>query len=1691
MTTTSFNVSWGAVPNATSYRLDVSTDLFRTFVSGYENLTVNGTTQSITGLTPGITYYVRVRAVNNKVIGPNSSILIQSTVTVAPNQPTISNVTVETFTVSWNNVIGASSYRIDVATTSNFTSGFVTGYNNQTVTGTSINVVDLSPGTTYYVRVRAVNDQTVNPVTSTNSVSAVQSTQVLISSAPTARSITANWTNPGNAVSYRLDVSTVSNFATRLTGYDNLTVNTRSQSITGLTPGTTYYVRVRSVNSVGVVSANSSSLIQVTVPRAPVQLNIESISSSTISLSWSPVNGASSYRIDVATNNQFSNPIYVNREENNINHTISSLSSATTYYIRVRAINNQTANTVISANSTAISVLTLPNSINQLSVSAINTTGFTVNWVRVAGAINYQLDVSTVSNFSSFVTGYQNLIVNDIRQVITGLNPGETYYVRVRSVNSSGSTTNSPVLTQQTKLIVPSNLNVTGISTTNFTISWGSVLNATGYFIDVSEEPDFATRLINYDNLLVNNTSQQITGLIAGTVYYVRVRALSNLGTSDNSSILTQITVPTAPNQPIISNITSNTFTATWGNVIGASSYRIDVATTSNFTSGFITEYNNKEVTSTTINIENLSPGITYYVRIRAVNDQTANIVTSENSVSAVQITTPAPPSTLTATNITTTSFNVDWNTVVGATSYRIDVSDPTIVNVNFPFLNNFLPGYENLTVNGTTQSITGLTPGKIYYVRVRSVNSNLISENSSSLIRITIPTAPNQPTISQLSSTSFRVAWNSVIGASSYRLDVATSSNFTTGFVTNYNDATVGTTSSLVVGLIPGTVYYVRVRAVNDQTANTVTSENSIIANQATILESPVLTASTLITTTSFTANWNSVTNATSYRLDVSTDLFTTFIPGYSNLTVNNTTQSITGLTPGTTYYVRIRAVNSATTSSNSTTFSQITNSLPATPNAPTPTNITTTNFTANWNSVTNATSYRLDVSTVSNFATRLTGYDNLVVNGTSQIVTGLSHGTIYYIRIRSVSPNGTSLDSSTLITTTKLATPNTPTATNITTTSFTANWGIGVNVTSYRLDVSEFSSSSFEFGILPNYNNLTVNGTTQSITGLTPGKIYYVRVRAVNSNVISENSPLLVQVTIPVAPNQPTISQLSSTSFRVAWNSVIGASSYRLDVATSSNFTTGFVTNYNDATVGTTSSLVVGLIPGTVYYVRVRAVNDQAANIVTSVDSISTTQLTPLSAPIGLAATNINFGSFTINWTSVLGATSYRLDVSNVSNFATRFPGYDNLVVNGTSQAVTGLIIGEVYYVRVRAVNAAGVSGDNSKIFSIDLSLQGFSQVAWPMADELLTNDDASVFICGSPNYSYNIFFPPSNLGYSLNRAGGIVAFSFNGNSYSSKYFAYEQNDPITSAVNAPAYNNSYFGANFAIDSNGSTIFVSTPYDDTYTSESYIFRKTGTINNIPQWSRTRILEGTLQRGAAITSNGLTGVLTSRLIEYNGTSWSNSSKFLNGGDSAQVINKNNTVLIAANDINNSITIYNLQNWGVLQTISFPNERLIRTRGVGKYKIVVSDDASVIAIILGPGTTSLNRGPYYVRIYTGNINTNWSEVQTIQAPATDTVPGSIKFLNSLSINGAGNILVIGEKAAFSSRIGYEGLVHIYVRNNNGTWFKNKTLTDPDGTRPNYFGDSVAIDRSGSTILIGSNSEPTSKILIYKNTFSQI
>ncbi|MBK9420561.1 MAG: PKD domain-containing protein [Flavobacteriales bacterium] len=75
----------GALGSSGTNRLeDVSLDATGgpLFVSGYNNLYVSGTTQSVTGLDPATTYYYRVRAVQDNCISPNSNVI---TVTTAAN----------------------------------------------------------------------------------------------------------------------------------------------------------------------------------------------------------------------------------------------------------------------------------------------------------------------------------------------------------------------------------------------------------------------------------------------------------------------------------------------------------------------------------------------------------------------------------------------------------------------------------------------------------------------------------------------------------------------------------------------------------------------------------------------------------------------------------------------------------------------------------------------------------------------------------------------------------------------------------------------------------------------------------------------------------------------------------------------------------------------------------------------------------------------------------------------------------------------------------------------------------------------------------------------------------------------------------------------------------------------------------------------------------------------------------------------------------------------------------------------------------------------------------------------------------------------------------------------------------------------------------------------------------------------
>jgi hypothetical protein len=186
-------------------------------------------------------------------------------------------------------------------------------------------------------------------------------------------------------------------------------------------------------------------------------------------------------------------------------------------------------------------------------------------------------------------------------------------------------------------------------------------------------------------------------------------------------------------------------------------------------------------------------------------------------------------------------------------------------------------------------------------------------------------------------------------------------------------------------------------------------------------------------------------------------------------NVTSGATTSysGFTGFAAGTTYTFKIYPYNNSGTSIRFRTDATVPTVtgllLPAAPATPTFASVTSTGFTVNWSAVTGAASYRLDVSTASNFATFVSGYENLTVAGTSQAVTGLVANTTYYARVRAVNATGTSASSTAgNQTTSQLSAPATEAATEVTSSGFTANWNAVAGATGYRVDVFEESSST-----------------------------------------------------------------------------------------------------------------------------------------------------------------------------------------------------------------------------------------------------------------------------------------------------------------------------------------------------------------------------------------------------------------------------------------------------------------------------------------------------------------------------------------------------------------------------------------------------------------------------------------------------
>jgi hypothetical protein len=413
-----------------------------------------------------------------------------------------------------------------------------------------------------------------------------------------------------------------------------------------------------------------------------------------------------------------------------------------------------------------------------LASSSITTTGATVSWTAVSGAVSYDVDYKLTSSgtWTNAATATSSTSV-----AISGLTASTVYDWRVRTNCSSASSSYTAAQFTTASVPVcnaPSGLAASGITTTNATVSWTAVSGALSYDVDYK-----LTSSGTWTNAATAtpSTSIAISGLTASTVYDWRVRTNCSFGSSGYTAAqFTTAAVPVcnAPSGLAASGITTSGATVSWTAVSGALNYDVDYKLTSTGT------WTNAATatTSTSVAIGGLSASTVYDWRVRT------NCSFGSSGYTAAQFTTSAvfvcnAPSGLASSSITTSGATVSWTAVSGAVSYDVDyklTSSGTWTNAA-------------TATASTSVAISGLTASTVYDWQVRTNCSGGSSSYSSA--QFTTATASTCATAFEPNET--------LATAAAISSGVVNSAAITTGTDIDYYKITTTATSNNVYNLV------------------------------------------------------------------------------------------------------------------------------------------------------------------------------------------------------------------------------------------------------------------------------------------------------------------------------------------------------------------------------------------------------------------------------------------------------------------------------------------------------------------------------------------------------------------------------------------------------------------------------------------------------------------------------------------------------------------------------------------------------------------------------------------------------------------------------------------------------------------------------------------------------------------------
>ncbi len=449
---------------------------------------------------------------------------------------------------------------------------------------------------------------------------------------------------------------------------------------------------------------------------------------------------------------------------------------------------------------------------------------------------------------------------------------------------------------------------------------------------------------------------------------------------------------PAAPVNLQSTAIAVNRIDLVWeNNSNNARGFRIERSAGNN--TGFVEIASLLKRSATSYNDDNgLSPGTTYYYRVRAFNaagiSDYSNITSATTYASTPLV--PANPSILQAAASSASQVILTWHD-------NSDNENGFAVERRAEGEADFSEIAGTLPADTTTYAASGLNSTTMYYFRVRAYNVSGNSGYSNEASVIICPEAPGSVSATAVSSTQINISWtDNSSNETGFRIERSMGNN--TSYTEIVSDLPAGTTSYHNTGLAFNTAYYYRVRAYNAYGNSGYSNEASATTNDI-IPYAPTNLVSAAASSSQINLTWNdNSTNETGFLIERSGDNIT--FSQIASVTAGTTSYSSTGLSSGTTYYFRVRAYNGIGNSGYSNTSSAMTyDVLPAAPSGLTATAASSSQINLSWTD--NSTNEACFIIQRSGNGTDFSQVTTVGANVTSFSDTGLAASTTYYYRV------------------------------------------------------------------------------------------------------------------------------------------------------------------------------------------------------------------------------------------------------------------------------------------------------------------------------------------------------------------------------------------------------------------------------------------------------------------------------------------------------------------------------------------------------------------------------------------------------------------------------------------------------------------------------------------------------------------